>query len=501
MIGGVPLNHKHLAVKLISAAVSAAVSLSSVFAAAIMTSGHSVPTGNTANITDMSEISSAYVPALTDNNGSELSSTDIITTSESQMSVTSEPSEPSQNSSSAVSPPEEKEPDPVVQDVPFEDLSFGTAVWYSYTNVASKGLTKKQYTKKIGDMFAAAKELGANRVICHVRAFADAFYDSDLFPYSSYVAGNQGTGIGYDPLEIMVKEAHSRGLYIEAWINPYRVSKAKSSGGTGTDEKVLSAKNPAKKWMSSNATARYVLEWGGALYFNPAVPQVRSLIIDGVREILDNYDVDGIHMDDYFYPSIDESVTDFDGPEYDIYAASAESPLSRGDWRRANVNTLVSGIYALTKSYGKIFGISPSYHVSSDGSDDNYKYAYADIALWMGTEGYIDYIAPQLYFGYEYSLERCHFDNLLKTWLSIKRIDGVKLYIGLAAYKIDTVDAKTNEWKDHDDILSRQAIDCFSGGCDGIFLYDHNSLFKSGTLFVKEREYLKQALDKIKSQL
>ena len=317
--------------------------------------------------------------------------------------------------------------------------------------------------------------MGVTDLYIHTRPFADAYYRSELFPFSAYVSGIQGVDPGYDPLEYMVFAAHNKGMKIHAWLNPYRVANS-------TDLSLLADTNIAKIWLTDNNTEndRYVLEFEGRLYFNPTVPQVQKLVIDGVREILDNYDVDGIHLDDYFYPTTDEG---FDKPEYDAYVALSSNPLSHDDWRRNNVNALVSGIYSAVHSgYDAVFGISPSAHISTDKTDTNYNEAYADIGLWMNSTGYIDYIAPQLYFGYNYPLDKMKFNNLLEVWCKMPRKSNIKMYIGIAAYKIGNSDAHSNEWIDETDILGRQTIDSYNAECDGIAIYSYSSLFNEPKL-------------------
>ena len=194
------------------------------------------------------------------------------------------------------------------------------AVWiayYDYKDITEKD--KESFTKAIGEMFDNVVDMGMNAVVVHVRPFGDAMYKSKYYPWSFYAAGQQGVSPGYDPLKIMVKEAHDRGLEIHAWLNPYRVT---STWNGGTDVTTLSKKNQARKWLTNKSTKddRYVLSYGGALYYNPSVSAVRKLIVNGVKEIVKNYDVDGIHFDDYFYPDLDKGYeTNFDAPEYEKY--------------------------------------------------------------------------------------------------------------------------------------------------------------------------------------
>ena len=150
------------------------------------------------------------------------------------------------------------------------------------------------------------------------------------------------------------------------------------------------------------------------------------------------------------------------------------------------------------KHRGVVFGISPSYHISTNKTDKNYTDLYADIAKWMSSDGFIDYIAPQIYFGYEHS--SADYAKILKRWLSIPRKSSVKLYIGLAAYKIDPSESyTTNEWQTVPDILARQTVDAYNSKCDGVFIFNYSPLFSSKGLAEQERDSLSKTLNTIKS--
>lgn len=334
--------------------------------------------------------------------------------------------------------------------------------------------------KDFKEEFAAAldkcAEYGINTVYVHVRSHCDAFYKSSLFPWSKYVNGVdgiQGRDPGFDPLEIMISLAHERGIEFHAWINPYRVLK------DSTDLSQLSDDNPAKKWLTDDdeSNDNFVTECKGGLYLNPAEPQVQRLIADGVREIVQNYDVDGIHFDDYFYPTTDES---FDEAQYAAYRASVNSnPLPLGDWRRANVNAMVSTVYNAVKSIKSdcIFGISPMASIKN-----NYNTVFADVKAWLDL-GIVDYIMPQLYFGFEYPDDKSKFDNLLSEWDALFAEREQNLYIGLGSYRVGSTDSNHAEWSERDDVLSRQIALLRSDGIsDGFVLYSYTTFFKNDEL-------------------
>ena len=269
------------------------------------------------------------------------------------------------------------------------------AVWINFYEMGElcRDKTADTYRQAVDALLDKAVALGLNSVIAHVRSHSDSFYPSSLFPWSVQIAGAQGVGVDFDPLAIFIEAAHAKGVSFHAWVNPYRVLSPSN------DPSVLSDGNPAKRWLSDadGEGKGLVVVRSDGIYYNPAAPQVRKLIIDGVREIVENYDVDGIHFDDYFYPTSNE---DFDQSEYAAYQAEAgDSALSLDAWRRTQTNLLVSGVYSAIKQVKPdvLFGVSPQASV-----EKNQTSCFADVQRWASEEGYVDYICPQIYFGYEY---------------------------------------------------------------------------------------------------
>ena len=286
-----------------------------------------------------------------------------------------------------------------------------------------------------------SKNMGLNTVFLQVRPSSDALYPSAIFPWSKYLTGSQGVAPsdGFDPLRYWIDGAHARGLTLHAWINPYRVTKGKDA-----EWNALSSSHPAKKNPS------YVVKYtDGNYYYNPGLPEVRQLVEDGVEEILTQYpDIDGIHLDDYFYPGSDfnDSAT---------FSAYGSGYANIGDWRRENVNILVRELDEMihSKNADLQFGISPSgvwankseHPRGSDtrGGNPSYSKAYADTLAWIA-EGSIDYVIPQLYWYIGQSA--ADYSVLSKWWSDAVKDSGVKLYIGEAAYKVN--DASAGEiWK------------------------------------------------------
>lgn len=366
-------------------------------------------------------------------------------------------------------------------------------VWISYYELQFAGKTYAEFCAEIDQAFTTVAKNGFNAVFCHVRPNADAYYPSAVFPWSDALTGTPGADPGYDPLAYMVTAAHDRGLQFHAWINPYRIS-AKS-----TQISTLAPQHIARRWLEDDdpQNDHYIAFATGGMYFNPAVPAVQKLIIDGVQEILQNYAVDGIQFDDYFYPTTD---LEFDKQAYTAYATATAMPLALEDWRRTHINALISAVYRTVREFAGVkFGISPSAHISADGSDKNYTQSYADVALWINSTAYVDYIAPQLYFGYEYPQVEFTFADLLQKWMALPRSQSVALYIGLAGYKIGNENQiGAQEWLQSTDILARQAQDAYNAGAHGVLLYSYSTLASQDPLCLQQARALRQVLLKNK---
>lgn len=303
------------------------------------------------------------------------------------------------------------------------------------------------------------EKLGFNMIIAHVRSFSDAVYPSKLFPSSEVIVNKEGDELPFDILEFIIKEAHLRHIEIHAWINPYRIRNS-----TNIDS--ISKNNPCYKWLGSNKLK--VIPNKG-IFYNPASREVRTLVLEGIKEILDNYEVDGIHFDDYFYPD-----HEIDRDNYASYINEG-GKLSLTDYRLEEVNKLVRATYELVHSYNKIFGISPEGNI-----DNNYASNYADTKRWMGEKGYIDYIMPQIYFGF--LNERKPFLKTILEWNSYIKLDDIKLLPALAFYKTGSKDnyavSGSTEWQDNQNIIMKQVI-----ASRGVSHYMGFSLFRYDYIF------------------
>ncbi len=369
------------------------------------------------------------------------------------------------------------------------------AIWLSqfdmcdiYTN-GTRQRSKNDFECRVKAIVGNLKAMGINTVYFQLRPNGDSIYPSNIFPASKYVTGSYGVYHKYDPFKIFLEIAHSENISVHGWINPLRCMNKNEISEISSDH-IL------REWFEKK-NGLYIKVVNGVCYLDPVYTQVIELICSGIEEIIDSYDVDGIHIDDYFYPSTTPVGDEFDRPEYDKFVANG-GKLSLGDWRRNNVNTLVSGIYRAVKDIDSsvVFGVSPAYNISKDGSDDNYQMKYADLKKWMSTAGYIDYIAPQLYFGYNYPRAEITYDYLLDLWMSMPRNENVKIYIGLAAYKIGDAEAdlKSGEWIVDEDILARQTVDAKNKGCDGVIIFNYSTIMTEDRLTTAQRENLKEVL-------
>lgn len=342
------------------------------------------------------------------------------------------------------------------------------AVWVPYMTLTMKDGedSKQDFIAKFEKIISTSKDSGMNTLIVQVRPFCDALYKSAIFPYSHILTGNQGQNPNYDALEIMTEMAHKSGLAIHAWINPLRVqynNMPKTLSPGGIYEKL-------KKQDDNN-----IIKWKSNIYLNPASPEVRKTIIDGVREIVENYAVDGIHFDDYFYPAADASI---DKSSYDHYKKSLDKqavPLTLSDWRKTNINVLISGVYSAVKTAGSgkvVFGISPQANISNNLNSG------ADVYTWGGMSGYADYLCPQIYVNFEH--EELPFDKAADEWRAIVKDKNTKLYIGLAVYKAGS-DADKGSWKKYDDIIKKEIEYGRKIKCDGFMLYSYDYLLNSQT--------------------
>lgn len=260
------------------------------------------------------------------------------------------------------------------------------------------------------EMIDSLKAVGCNTVIFQTVSFMDAMHRSSFLPWSRYLTGTEGMIPIYDPLRVAVERCHELGMDIHAWMNPYRV---------GFTSRTYAPNHPM--WLHPE----WLQEYNGSYYWNPGIPEVREFIAGLVKEVLENYDVDGVHIDDYFYPSglqKDQGTWD-DSAEYEMYGDT----LSVDEWRYRNVDETIKLLYETVHATrpDALFGVSPA------GRLVNTQLLYADPSRWIG---YMDYIVPQIYWQIEHPLEDARFDKQIHEWPAVN-VPGVPVIAGMAIYR------------------------------------------------------------------
>lgn len=314
------------------------------------------------------------------------------------------------------------------------------AVWIATVDnidwPSKKGLPTADQQREIVAMFDQQQQMGLNAVVVQIRSAADAFYAKSSEPWSEWLTGQQGLAPEpyYDPLEFMIEQAHQRGLEFHAWFNLDRATFSKTAS-------VAPANIIFRK-------PEWVLEYGGRKLFNLGMPAVRSYIAGIVANVVREYDVDGIHFDDYFYPYAETGQTLRDDATYQ----ANYNGMVKADWRRDNVTKLVAELrdsIRANKPWVK-FGISPfgiwkNQSNDPEGSPTNggqsYYDLYADTRKWV-REGLLDYIVPQVYFSQEFG--RAPYKTLVEWWT--RNSGRVHLYVGQGAYRVGRGSERDPGW-------------------------------------------------------
>ncbi len=328
--------------------------------------------------------------------------------------------------------------------IPGKEIQAGDkevrGVWvsfYEYEVAGLKDKTEEEFRKNAKKMFKNIRNNGCNTVYFHVRAFDDAIWPSENFEFSSYMGEYEPD---YDPLAILVELAHKYKLSFHAWMNPYRITQKK--------------------------------------IYNPAKESTKSRILLAVKEVIDGYAVDGIHFDDYFYPSSSHK-------QYKKYKSVSQAE------KRQHVNTMIQSVYTMVKEKSPAlqFGISPA------GNIENCEAMGADVKTWMSVPGYIDYIVPQLYWSNSYLLEGKRtklFDKRLKEWTRLNTA-GVDMYIGLGLYRGGMIDRYDLGWKKSSKVIATEIGKTRKNAkVSGYSLYSYESLYKESC-----RKEVKNMLAKI----
>ena len=341
---------------------------------------------------------------------------------------------------------------------------------------SSQNLSTEQQKKEITELLDLFKSLNFNAVIFQIRPSADAFYNSKYEPWSSYLTGenNKAPAPYYDPLAYIISETHKRGMEFHAWLNPYRAI-------------VNYKKFQSNPFPLSYEKPEWFVNYGANKYFNPGIPEVRSYTNKIVADIVQNYDVDAIHFDDYFYPY---KIAKEKFPDRDAFKKFGGKyyPNNVDDWRRDNVNTIIKELHATIKNIKPWvqFGISPfgvwrNKSTDPKGSDTqagqtNYDDLYADVLLWLKNK-WLDYVLPQDY--WHIGFKKADYIKVA-TWWSKNNYD-TNLYIGQAMYRMGN--NKSKAWKKKNKTEIEKQID-FNRSVNNI----------SGSTYFSAKSFLKNPL-------
>lgn len=341
------------------------------------------------------------------------------------------------------------------------------AAWLTAVSLSDmlKGATEAAYRAAVHQELTWLCENGFTDVFVQVRSNGDAYYRSRVYPRAASWSQD------FDPFQVFLEENQQVGLQVHAWINPYRCQTA------GQMLKIPDT-YPTRMWAQEQAES--IVQVSGRWYLNPADEHAQALICTGAQELLDGYDIAGLHIDDYFYPTTE--------PELDAAAFAASRSEDLTAWRTEQVNTLVAALYAQAHAADRIFSISPRGDPAASA-----QLLYADPETWCNQSGYCDWILPQLYYGFDN--ETCGFAEMLALWQGMVQTDGVRLIPGICTYKVGQADdwAGTGrmEWLTEQEIPARQAAAVLETGLNGMAVYSSAS---TRELDAPEMEALKQQL-------
>ncbi len=352
------------------------------------------------------------------------------------------------------------------------------AIFVSYIelNKYIKGNDYEISKRNIRKIIKNIKRLKCNTIILQVRSASDAIYKSNIYPMSLNIVNTEYDDY-FDVLDYFIKESHKSNVKVIAWINPYRIR-------TTCDKTTITEKNPAYKYLDTD-----IVYINNGIYYNPSKQETEDLIIKGVEEVL-NYDVDGILFDDYFYPD-----NNIDKKDYEEYIKNNEF-IEEKNYRLNIVNKMIKRVYKTCKNKNIKFGISPDGNI-----DNNYNKNYADVKSWLKSNEYIDFIMPQIYYGF-YNSTRDYI-KVTKEWENLIENKDIELYIALAFYKVGMEDkyAKSgfNEWIDNDNIIMREILLSRNlKNYKGFSLFRYENIFNEEIYTktsIKEIENLKKILN------
>ena len=352
-----------------------------------------------------------------------------------------------------------------------------TAAWIPYCTVSElvKSSDPAQIASDIEAYLQSLADMGINTVFVHVCAFGESSYPSAYYPVLP-------PADRIDTIEIFRTCCEAIGLSFHAWINPLRL-QTKEYMDAQPEGSLL------QSWYRDPQQRKEKLsEWDGRYYLNPAAESTGAFLSDVITELITKYHPDGIHIDDYFYPTAEAA---FDAEEF---RQSGADDLP--EWRRSNITKLVRQLYAAAHAADSeiIFSISPQGNLN-----ENQNKQFADVPAWIQEAQTCDWIIPQLYFGYDH--EKLPFDQLLREWADLPRNQNVRLMIGLAAYKVGEADSfagsGSDEWQKSEGLLARQTADAGRyPEISGIALYHADAL---RSLPDSEQQALQNVLSAIRS--
>lgn len=377
-------------------------------------------------------------------------------------------------------------------------------VWVS--NVANidtpRGLPMDEYKAHLVKIVETVASYNMNTIIFQVRPTNDAYYPSKLNPWSRFITGVEGQDPGFDVLEFVINECKKYGIRVHAWMNPYRVSTASLDQLNLTKEEYLNT-------LSEGNFARLhpehtILDGANKVILSPAHPEVIDFVTRSIMEVADNYDVEGVHIDDYFYPYA-KIPQELEEADYLKYRESEEQSFD--DFRRMNVDKMIKSVHdALKKSFSKTnkkvsFGISPfaiyrthssiveggwdkgSYNAA--GALQCYSELYSDVYKWM-EEGWIDYVVPQVYFPFERKDVTYH--DLTKWWSERTKETNTVLYIGMGLYQMGSNEV----WQNPKEITNQLSFNQNFENVDGAIFFTYKDLVKG------QNQIKDEALDELK---
>lgn len=354
------------------------------------------------------------------------------------------------------------------------DKPLTKAIWISQFDMSAiyteGGVQRERsdYERRTSALVDNLCKIGINTVFFQLRPNGDSIYPSQIFPASKYAVETYGNEFSYDPFGIFLELARERSISVHGWINPMRCMRE-------NEISQIPNKYIIKAWYENHLP--YIKSVEGVLYLDPAYEEVRALISEGVCEILSRYELDGIHIDDYFYPT---TSPDFDIESYSKYLDDG-GRLSLADFRRENVNTMIKEIYDTVKKkdISLLFGVSPA-----GNNDRNYNELYADVKAWC-ENGYLDYLCPQIYFGTEH--QSYPFDEVCREFYELCQASDTDIIIGITLGK--AYDAYSGgedrwagsgarEWIENKDVILRSLeLARGVGDIDGIALFSYRLIF------------------------